>query len=90
MLQRIYLITLLLITCFFIYLYFSDWSEYKKEIERIKRIEKDMNEEKNKLKLLRNKTVPCSIHDLDTPKSCFIGSNQMCKWSTVTKRCDKI
>jgi regulatory protein YycI of two-component signal transduction system YycFG len=90
MIQRIYIITLLVLTVFFVYLYFNDWNEHQKEFDRISNIEKNYEEEQKRINELRAKTTECSIKGLESPRICYVGSNYTCKWNTDTKRCEQL
>ena len=86
--KKIYFIGIISITLIVLYLYILSEHEHKKELEKIKQLEIKLDEEQKQLELIRSKTTPCSISDLNDPKSCYHNSNYTCTWNYEAKRCD--
>jgi hypothetical protein len=76
------------ITAIVIFYYYSQEQDYKREIDRISRIEDKYKRESDELDFIRTQTTPCQIGDFKTPRSCYYDSGYACSWNDLAKRCD--
>jgi hypothetical protein len=90
MIEKIYFISIFLITVFVVYLYFAQYQDYNKEMAKIESLEKEYEHKQKELEAIRSKTTPCNISNLDTPRKCYIDSGYQCSWNADIQRCDKL
>lgn len=88
--EKVYLFILLIITLWFIYIYLTNDTDYKNELARITKIEKENEQKKLEIENERSKTTACYVEGLDGPRKCYFDSNFTCKWNTKAERCDQI
>lgn len=86
--MKIYIIGLIIISFAMLYLYVYYDRENKKELEKISYLEKKQEIKEKKLALIRSKTQPCMITELDTPRTCYMDSQYKCSWNEAGERCD--
>ena len=70
------------------YLYVIYDQEYKRELEKIEFLERKKLLKEKKLEQIRERTTPCHITELDTPRRCYFDSNYKCSWNESAERCD--
>ncbi len=63
---------------------------YVNEMERIHKLEIQIEQDRKRLEDIRKKTIPCDITGLNDPRSCYVNSNYSCRWNTDAERCDMI
>jgi hypothetical protein len=90
MIKIIYIILVLIITIWTLYLYISYKKDYENEMRRIRFLETQERERKQKIDYYRSITKPCPILNLTNPRECYIKSNYRCKWDIRGERCNKI
>ena len=90
MIEKLYFISVLLISVLILYLYFNENQEYKRELLKIETLEREQDNKQRQLELIRSKTIPCHIGSLASPRSCYIDSGYQCSWNVDAERCDKI
>lgn len=54
------------------YLYVIYDQEYKRELEKIEFLERKKLLKEKKLEQIRERTTPCHITELDTPRRCYL------------------
>jgi len=70
-------------------MYYFQEKDHQLELNKIKFIE-DMNNKKMRdLEILRAKTTPCPLQNLDNPRECYFKSDYKCSWNTDTERCER-
>lgn len=89
MIKNIYLIGIILVSLIIFILYILKEREHQKELEKIKILEEKERENKRRLEIIRSKTQPCHIENLNDPRSCYYKSNFSCSWNEEAQRCDK-
>jgi hypothetical protein len=88
MIHQLYILIIIVITAIVIFYYYSQEQDYKREIDRISRIEDKYKRESDELDFIRTQTTPCQIGDFKTPRSCYYDSGYACSWNDLAKRCD--
>jgi len=89
MIDKIYLIGIIVVTLIVLYLYFTNEQEHRREMDKIERLERKFYEKERELDFVRSRTTPCPIPGLDTPRKCYIDSNYLCTWNDLANRCDR-
>ena len=90
MINKLFIIGLLIITGFVVYLYLSQQQQYYKYNEQTNKMELKFIQEKKLLDDARSQTQICPTPNLETPKKCYHYSNYECLWNETTKSCNKI
>ena len=88
MIEQIYILGIVIITLIVVLYYYNQESKYKRELQRIASLEDQMKQEEAKINSLKSLSQPCSIPNLNDPRSCFVNSNYTCTWNTAINRCD--
>ena len=88
-LKYIYFTTVILLTCALIGIYFYKNQEYNHELEKIERLEIQQEENDKELEKIREKTTPCPVSGLNSPRTCYFQSKYRCSWNIKAGRCDK-
>lgn len=78
------------IIIYVLYYYIDNLERHQAELKRIDILERKHNQRNYQINQARLNTNPCNIPDLNTPKECYIDSNQLCKWSIEAERCNQI
>lgn len=89
MIDKIYLISIGIITVILLYLYFAYEQDYRREMDRIERLEEKRVRHERELDYLRSLSTPCPIPGLNSPRQCYIDSGYKCVWNELADRCDK-
>jgi hypothetical protein len=86
---KIFLCGFFLITLVVFMIYVIKEKDHQQELTKIAYYENKMLKEKRELNLIRQKTDPCHVPNLNTPKTCYFNSDFQCSWNPEAKRCDK-
>lgn len=88
MLHQIYITAIFLLTIVIVIYYYSQESDYKKEIEKIDRLESMRRRDQQELDIIRLQSMPCPYGNFKTPRSCYFESGYLCTWNDIAQRCD--
>lgn len=79
---------MIVITIVVLIFYYVQEADYKKEIEKLSKLENQKRLELQQLELLRSQTKPCQAGNFLSPRSCYIDSGYSCSWNELTDRCE--
>lgn len=79
----LFFITLVTLVC-----YIMREKDHQVELLKISEYENKLRREKRDLELIRQKTTPCTVPDLNNPRSCYFDSGYQCSWNFEAKQCD--
>ena len=88
MIHQLYILVIIVITAIVIFYYYTQEEQYKKELDRISRIEDKYMHDQAELDMIRSQSKPCQVGDFKTPRSCYFDSGYSCSWNDMAKRCD--
>ena len=88
MIHQIYIFSIIVITVIVLIYYYTQESDYKREIEKINKLENMKWREQRELEMIRSQTTPCQVGDFRSPRSCYIDSGYACTWNELANRCD--
>lgn len=88
MINKIFIIGILLVTIIVVYVYLRSEAKYKERINRTNMMEMKFQEKKSRLEKIRSNSKPCIIPNLDSPRKCLLESNHECIWNDLAERCD--
>lgn len=88
MIHQIYIFCLIVITIIVVTYYYIMDAEYKKELDKINRLESKYIQDQNALQFIRSQSRPCPVGDFKSPRSCYFDSGNTCTWNDAGKRCD--
>jgi hypothetical protein len=88
MIHQIYIFTVIVITAAILMYYYAQEADYRREIDKINRLEIKNFKEQRDLDIIRSQTMACPRGDFKTPRSCYFDSEYMCSWNDVANRCD--
>jgi len=88
MIHQIYILAIMTITVIILIYYYSQEADYKRELDKIDRLEKKQFARQRELEIIRTQTMPCQMGNFTTPKSCYFDSGYACTWNELTNRCD--
>lgn len=89
MIHKIYIIGIIIITIIIGIHYYIQENDYRIEMEKINQLEAERMKMQQQLEIIRSKTIPCHIPNLNNPRSCYIDSGYLCSWNAEANRCDK-
>jgi hypothetical protein len=90
MIHYIYIVGIFLITIAVIVYYYMQQKNYEEEMKKIALLESLERKRNEELENARSLTTPCPYGNFDTPRSCFVDSDNKCSWNIKTKRCEII
>lgn len=88
MIHQIYILAIIVISIVIFVYFYTQQAEYRRELERIDRLESRHIQKEKNLELIRSQTIPCHISGLDTPRKCYFQSGYACAWNELADRCD--
>jgi hypothetical protein len=88
-LKKVYFAGILVITIIVLFLYIKKEREHHKELDKIRRLEKQIKKEKYRLTNIRKQTKPCPVRGFTDPRNCYVQSNYRCSWNEQADRCDR-
>jgi hypothetical protein len=68
--------------------YYNQEAEYRKEIDKINKLENQKRLQQLQLSLIKAESTPCPVGNFTSPRSCYIDSGYSCTWNDVINRCD--
>jgi len=69
--------------------YYLQEEDYRKELEKINRMEMTNRKQQQQLAYIRSQTTPCEAGTFLDPRSCYLNSEFTCTWNELAKRCDQ-
>lgn len=89
MIEKFYVIGIMIISIAVVLLYIQYDKDYKMEMEKIEYLEREKEIRDRNIEHARSKTTPCPVLNLNTPRQCYINSNYTCTWNKAAERCDE-
>lgn len=88
MIRKVFLIGIFLITLIIFVLYVVQERDHQRELYKIKSIEERNKKRQRELELIRERSSPCPIPNLNDSRSCYFKSDFKCSWNQDAERCD--
>ncbi len=79
---------MIVITIIVLIFYYTQEADYKKEMEKLVKLENQKRIEQQQLDLLRLQTKSCPAGNFLSPRSCYFDSGYACSWNELTDRCE--
>jgi hypothetical protein len=88
MIHQIYILSIIVITVIVLIYYYIQEADYKREIEKIDKLENMRWRDQRELEMIRSQTMPCPFGNFRSPRSCYFDSGYACTWNDLANRCD--
>jgi hypothetical protein len=88
MIHHIYICVIMVITIIMLTYYYVQEGDYKKEIEKIDKLENRKWRDQRELDMIRAQSLQCPYGDFRSPRSCYFDSGYACTWNDLAQRCD--
>lgn len=88
MIHYIYILTIIILSIIIVIYYYLQEADYKKEIEKIDRLETIKRRETKELDMIRSQSIPCPYGNFRSPRSCYFDSGYSCTWNDLAQQCD--
>lgn len=79
---------LMFLSCVLMYAYYYSYQQHQYQLNKINFLEYKYREKQREIDTLANMTKPCPVNGLNTPRTCYFGSNYACSWNEKIGRCD--